>query len=389
MNIPFGRPIFDSSEFEALTVVMDSGRLVHGKVIDQFELDFGSYVGSPFAIASSSCTAGLHMAWLALGLGPGDDVLVSSQTHVASAHSISLVGARPIFIDSEALTGNLDLDILESRITPSTKAILIVHYLGTPVDMARVMSIASHHGLKVVEDCALALGATLDGRHVGTFGDFGVFSFYPVKHITSGEGGMVITQNIEHARKIKSLRAFGYEAKDENERASGIYDVSELGMNYRMSELHAAIGLVQLKKFRGFLEARRLNYQYYRSNFEPLAELGWSFLDQPNSSKFMSSHYAFVAVFNGRSDLSQRHIREDLANRGIGTSVYYPHPVPLLKYYRTAYGEAPQNFPNSSRISYRSIALPTAPHVGKAEIEFICDSLTVVSRASKQRGQHG
>lgn len=381
MKIPFGRPLIGSDEADAVKLVLESGQLVHGKYIRDFEEDFAEFTGAPEAIGVSSCTAGLHMAWLALGIGPGDEVLVSSQTHVASAHSISLVGAKPVFVDSEQTTGNLDLKLLEGLVSERTKAILVVHYLGTPVNMDIVGDFANSHGLRVVEDCALALGAKYDEQHVGTFGDFGAFSFYPVKHITSGEGGMVLASNPEHARKIRALRAFGYQAKDDDSRAKGLYDVDQLGMNYRMSEIHAAIGGIQLSKLPEFLKAREANYDRYASNFRTLEGLGWSFLDQPRDGTFQSSHYAFVASFSLLPSISQGVLRDRLSERGIGTSVYYPHPVPLLAYYREPQTKV-ENYPVASAISYKSIALPLGPHVTEGDVDFICGALRDLSNTA-------
>ena len=247
-----------------------------------------------------------------------------------------------------------------------------------------VCEFANAHGLRVVEDCALAVGAKFAGRHVGTFGDFGAFSFYPVKHITSGEGGMVLASNPENAKRIRALRAFGYQAKDDDSRAKGMYDVDQLGMNYRMSEIHAAIGGIQLRKLPEFLKSREANYDRFVSNFGTLEDLGWTYLLQPRDETFQSSHYAFVASFSSLPSISQGMLRDRLSERGIGTSVYYPHPVPLLNYYRRA-SQQVANYPVASGISYKTIALPLGPHVTSGDVDFICETLNDLT----QRGVRG
>lgn len=371
--------MIDSRELDLVKDVLDSGVLVHGPQIEEFEQRFRSFTGSQFAVGVSSCTAGLHMIWLALGLGPGDEVIVSSQTHVASAHSIELVGAKPVFVDSDSSTGNLDIGEIENLISSRTRAILVVHYLGTPVDMERVTEIGERYNLKIVEDCALALGAKFGGQHVGTFGTAASFSFYPAKHITSAEGGMVTTQFPEVERKIRSLRAFGYQAKDEMDRGRGMYDVVDLGMNYRMSEIHAAIGNAQLDKLPNFLETRKRNYESYVANVsEHLSDFGFTFLEQPSDSDFISSHYAFVLLFDKVHGLRQTELRSSLTAKGIGSSVYYPHPVPNLTYYAEKYGQN-KSFPNASRISYTGIALPLGPHVTKKDVGEIIFSIKEIA----------
>src|SRR3989338_6141324 len=179
--------------------VLDGPILVHGPKSKEFESDFAAYTKAPHAVSVSSCTAGLHLMYFSKGLGPGDEVIVPAQTHTATAHAVELCGAKPVFVDAEKKTGNIDIGKIEAAITKRTKAISVVHYLGMPVDMEKVVKIADKHNLFVVEDCALAIGSFFKGIHAGLHGDAGSFSFYPVKHITTAEGGMVITRHKEIA----------------------------------------------------------------------------------------------------------------------------------------------------------------------------------------------
>ena len=197
-KIPFGKPIVNNREQKIIQRVLSSGKFVHGPKSKQFEDDFKKFTGARDAISVSSCTAGMHLFYLTLNIGKGDEIILPAQTHVATAHAIELVGAKPVFVDSVFPTGNVDVSKIEAKITKKTKAITIVHYLGNPVDMIKVKAIAKKYKLYLLEDCALALGAKIKGKHVGLFGDAGFFSFYPVKHITTAEGGMIILNTISY-----------------------------------------------------------------------------------------------------------------------------------------------------------------------------------------------
>src|SRR5262245_44246089 len=200
--------IGDAERQAAMSVLMGH-QLVHGPVAKQFEAEFTRYVGGGAATTVSSCTAALHLAYFHFGIGAGDEVIVPAQTHVATAHAVEFTGATPVFVDADPATGNIAIDEIESCITERTRAICVVHYLGLPVDMDRVNTIAKRHNLFVVEDCALAVGSYYKGVHAGLLGDVGCFSFYPVKHITTGEGGMMISREKEVIQRAERQKAFG------------------------------------------------------------------------------------------------------------------------------------------------------------------------------------
>src|SRR2546426_9577004 len=191
-TIPFGAPMLGDGERQAVLDVLAGPILVHGPRTHEFEAEFARFTGAPRAVSVSSCTAGLHLVWFGLGLGPGDEIIVPAQTHTATAHAVELTGAKPVFVDSEPVTGNIDAGVVEHAITDRTRGLSVVHYLGEPAAMSALMAVARKRDLFVLEDCALAIGTSLDGLHAGLHGDAGCFSFYPVKHMTTAEGGMVI-----------------------------------------------------------------------------------------------------------------------------------------------------------------------------------------------------
>ena len=195
MKIPFGKPLIDHKEINLVTKVLKSGIYVHGPKSKEFEEKFKKFTKAKNAISVSSCTAGMHLIYFSLGIGKGDEVIVPAQTHIATAHAVELTGAKPVFIDCDNKTGNIDAQKIEEKINIRTKAICVVHYLGIPVNMKEIIKIARKKKLFVLEDCALSLGAKYNNIHTGLIGDAGVFSFYPVKHITTAEGGIVITNN--------------------------------------------------------------------------------------------------------------------------------------------------------------------------------------------------
>lgn len=371
-EIRFGQPLVGEAEKAAVLDVLNGPTLVHGPRTTAFEADFAAWTGAPRAVAVSSCTAAMHLAYFCLDIGPGDEVIVPAMTHVATAHAVELTGARPVFVDADPDTGNLDLDTLAQALSPRTKAISVVHFLGVPVDMARVMAFAQAHGLFVVEDCAVALGSRIDDIHVGLFGDIGAFSFYPVKHITTAEGGMVISRRPELAERIARARAFGVDRTPSERSTPGVYDVPTLGFNYRMSEIEAALGIEQIKRLDGFLDRRRRNDIRLRERLSTLPGIG---LFREPEPPMISSHYCRSILLAPDQASRRDQLAASLNGAGIGTSVYYPRPVPHMTYYAKKYGYSEDDFPVASRISTASIALPVGPHLDETDMERIADGV--------------
>ena len=360
-------------ERRAALDVLSGHILTHGPRVKLFEAAFAAFTRAPHAVAVSSCTAGLHLAYLHLGIGPGDEVVVPAQSHAATAHAVEYCGGKAVFVDSEPRTGNIDIDQISAAITDRTRAISVVHYLGLPVDMDRVLEIAKRHSLFVVEDCALALGATYRGVHAGLLGDVGCFSFYPVKHITTAEGGAVITRRPEVADSIAKLRAFGIDRNVVSERKTpGDYDVELLGLNYRMNEISAALGIEQMKRLPEILRKRRENYEALAAGLRGIDEIE---LLESSRGEFLSSYYCQSVVLREPLARQRPAIMESLGRQGVGVSVYYPRPIPHMTYYRKKYGYGDASFPVASRISYRSIALPVGPHVEPEDVAYIVAAL--------------
>jgi len=265
-KIEFARPIIGEEEKRAVVECLSSPQLVHGPRSLEFEESFATFMGGGFATSTSSATTALQLAYLTLGIGSGDEVIVPSLTHVATANAVLSVGAKPVFVDVNSHDGNVSIDQVIKAITPKTKAICVVHFLGVPVDMTGVMKVAKSNNLFVVEDCALALGARVEGTHVGLIGDFGAFSFYPAKHITTGEGGMLVSKEDNLINISKKIKAFYYDKNVGDRKIPGLYDIVGFGLNLRMSEIAATLGIVQLKRISGFLEKRKFNSELLYQN---------------------------------------------------------------------------------------------------------------------------
>jgi perosamine synthetase len=380
-NISFGRPIIGEAERAAVLDVLKGPILVHGPRATAFEDAFAAWTGAPHAVSVSSCTAAMHLVYFALGFGPGDEVIVPAQTHAATAHAVELTGAKAVFVDAERQTGNIDVPAIEAAITSRTRAIAVVHYLGVPVDMAAVNALARHHGLFVLEDCALAVGTRIDGTHAGLLGDVGCFSFYPVKHMTTAEGGMIITRDGELAAKLRHLRAFGVDRHAGERKIPGVYDVTALGFNYRMNEIEAAIGIEQVKRLNDMMGQRQANFSALHRRLKGQAHLQLFATPEQN---FQNSYYCLNVMLAAKLAPVRFEIVSRLNGRGVGTSIYYPKPVPHMTYYRNKYGFGVDTFSNAAWISDSCITLPVGPHLNGDDMAYVADVLlaTVVEFAA-------
>jgi len=367
-EIPFGRPWIDDDDRAAVMEVLKGPILTHGPRCKQFESDFATFLGSGHAVSTSSCMTSLSLAASDLGLGPGQEVIVPAMTHVATVHAVALTGATPIFVDCDPSTGNINIAELAASITPRSRAIFVVHFAGIPINMDALMSAAGE--LPVVEDCAIAIGSRWRDRHVGLFGHAGCFSFYPVKHITTGEGGMFVSADADVAARVARFRAFSVD-RDHGDRAvPGLYDVSALGTNGRMSELQAALGCTQVRKLPVILERRAANF---KALSERLIAAGVRILDC-DDPQATCSHYCVVARLPKAVQSRRNDLALSLKARGIGTSTYYPHPVPRLRAYQGRAGFDPSRFPGAVAIADHTIALPVGPHLSTDDMHLIADA---------------
>ena len=377
MKIPFGLPFIGKEEKNIVKNVLSQPILAHGNQTKKFENSFKKFTKSNYALSTSSCTAGMHLFYLSIGVKKGDEIILPTQTHVATAHAIEAVGGKPIFVDSNFLTGNIDVDEIEKKITKKTKVITVVHFVGIPANMIEICKIARKYKLYVLEDCALSLGSRIKNIHTGLWGDAGVFSFYPVKHITTGEGGMIISKNSKLEKKIKSLKSLGINKNFLDRNTPGLYDCKSFGLNLRMSEINSAIGNVQIKKIPKILKLRALNFKYLK---QKLDQFGKSIKIIQNQNKFFSSsNYCLVMVLREKKLYSNRKkIIKFLNNSGIGTSIYYPHPVSHMSYYKRKYNIKKNSFINAQEISNNSISLPIGPHLTKKKLDYIYKKLKII-----------
>jgi len=376
-KIPFARPFIGHEEKQAVADVLDGHILVHGPRTLEFEKKFARWTGCHNSVSVSSCTAGLHLAYFNLGIGPGDEVIVPAMTHVATAHAVELTGAKPVFVDAEIKTGNIDIDKIEEAITSNTKALSIVHFLGMPVDMDRINQIAAKHNLFVVEDAALAFGSKFKGTHAGLLGDIGVFSMYPVKHITTLEGGLILSKHSDVLKKTSLQRAFGVDRTHAERKIPGQYDVNMLGLNYRMNELQAALGICQIDRLDDFLRTRKKHHDILS---EKLIEAEGVHQFLSSHGDFLSSYYCKSVILTGGLANNRLEIIQELSRRDIGTSIYYPCPVPRLTYYKEKYGFQKGQFKVAETIAYQSIALPVGPHLGKGDAEHIAETFLDITK---------
>ncbi|RIA55385.1 DegT/DnrJ/EryC1/StrS family aminotransferase [Dichotomicrobium thermohalophilum] len=370
----------DMGEEEARAVadVVRSKWLSIGPRTAEFEAAFAEMMGTKHAVAVSSCTAALHLALKACGIGPGDEVLVPSYTFVASANAILYQGATPVFVDIGGPDDlNLDLSDLEARITPRTSAIIVVHLAGYAADMDRIMALADRHGLAVIEDACHAIGATyelgadpqLTGRKLGTIGAAGCFSFFANKNLVTGEGGMIVTDDDRIAEDARRSRAHGM-TKTSWDRAAGRasdYDVVDLGYNYRGTEITAALGLVQLGKLHGANARRKALTRRYEERLADCPSMTLPFTDRIDDA---GHHIMPIVLKDARSRTA---FREALKARGIQTSVHYP-PVHLFTHYRKRCPEQGP-LPKTLDVAAREVTLPLHPLLSDADVDTICDEV--------------
>ena len=371
-KIKFATPLINFREKKEILKVLSSGIYTQASKCRKFEQDFQKFTKAKYTTTVNSCTSGMHLFYYSMGLKKGDEVIVPAQTHVATAHAIELTGAKPVFVDSNLEDGNVDIEKIEKKINKKTKAICIVHFLGFPVEMDKLKKIARKNNLLLLEDCALSLGAKYKKIHTGLWGDAGVFSFYPTKQITSGEGGMIITNNKKIYDKIRIKKSLGVSKSFLERKVSGIYDTIDVGFNYRMSEIHAVIGLEQLKKFPYFLKSRRKNFFYLKQKIEKIKNIKILFSKYKNS---INAYYCMNILLLNKNLRERNLIITNLEKKNIGVSVNYPQPVPRMKYYKKKYGYKKNQFKNAEFISDKSISLPLGPHLTKKNLDHIVNSL--------------
>lgn len=355
--IPIAKPYIGDEEKQAVLDVMESGNLVQGPRVAALEAAWAETVGAQFAIATSSGTTALHVALLAHGIGPGDEVITSPFTFIASVNSIIYTGATPVFVDVREDTFNLDVDLLEASITPRTKAIMPVHLYGQACEMDRILDIAAKYGLVVIEDCAQSIGATWDGRQTGSFGT-GCFSLYATKNVMSGEGGMITTNDPAIAEQCRLLRAHGMKVR---------YYHDILGYNFRMLDLSAAIGLVQLGRLPQFNATRRRNAAFLNEHLKGVVTP----LTNPRSEHVW---HQYTVRF---TDSDRDEAIAKLSEAGVGYGVFYPVPASSQKHV-VDLGFGGAHVPVTDRIAKQVISLPVHPQLTQDDLERIVSVVNAI-----------
>lgn len=372
--LPYGHQWVDEADIEAVVRVLRSDRITQGPTVEAFERKVAEYCGARYAVAMSSGTAALHAACLAAGIGPGDEAITTPITFVATANAVVYCGGTPVFADIREDTLTIDPEAIERRITPRTKAVLPVDFAGLPADMDAIVEIARRHGLIVIEDAAHALGARYKGRRVGSLADMTVFSFHPVKPITTGEGGMVLTNDDTLYQRLVRLRHHGMvRHATPRQRGAWYYEIRELGHNFRLSDIQAALGLSQMNKLDGFIARRR---QIARRYDEALADMPLARPVEPEGY-FSSFHLYTVQLALDRLSAGRDTVFDALRAEGIGVQVHYP-PVHLHPYYRERFGHGPGGYPRAEAYFMRALTLPLFPAMTDRDVDDVVAALEKV-----------
>jgi perosamine synthetase len=362
VQIPVARPAIGQDEISAVTAVLESGMLASGERVVEFEKKFADYCGTTHAVAINNGTAALHAALLAADIGVGDEVIVPSFSFIATASAVSMTGAKPIFVDVNEQTFGIDPAQVEGSVTPKTKAVIGVHLFGQPFDVPGIQQVCESHNLTLIEDAAQAHGAMYNGEKTGGFGQFGCFSFYATKNMTTGEGGMVTTSDKAYNERLRLLINHGQSEK---------YLHTRLGYNYRMTDVAAAIGLVQLKKLEKFNIRRRKNAEYYDSHISvkglvtPAVALGMHHV-----------YHQYVIRLTDEFPMKRADFMEYLKVKGIGTAVHYPIPIHHQPVYARA--NEPDSCLVSTSLASSVLSIPVHPLLDQKELAYICDAINRV-----------
>lgn len=362
MNIPVAKPIISHEEVAAVSEVLLSGMIASGPKVTAFEREFAGLCRSSHAVAVSNGTTALHAALLAAGIGPGDEVIVPAFTFFATASSVSMCGAKPVFCDIDEKTFNIDPSAIGNLVTGRTKAVIGVHLFGQPFDVDAVKETCSAKNLTLIEDAAQAHGALYHGEPVGGLGDYACFSFYATKNLITGEGGMVTTNNKAAMERLRIIINHGQSEK---------YLHTRLGYNYRLTDIAAAIGLVQLKKLEKFNSRRRKNAQYLSSNIKHKG-LITPFVADGIQHVF----HQYVLRITGEFPMKRQEFMDYLKGKGVGSAIHYPIPLHQQPYYGSSEGDDP--CPVATKAAAEVLSLPVHPALDGRELAYICDTINRV-----------
>lgn len=354
-TIPIAKPIIGDNEINEVVKVLKSGELTQGRWVEEFEGDFAKFTNTKFAVATSNGTTALHLALLSLGIGAGDEVITTPFTFIASTNAILYVGAKPVLVDIDPKTFNINPNLIEEKITSKTKAILPVHLFGLPADMKKILEISKKYKLFVLEDAAQAHGAKIGNQMTGNFGDLAAFSFYPTKNITTSEGGMITTNNELLAKKLKMLRNHGMEKR---------YHHDMLGFNFRMTNIQAAIGKHQLKRLNDFNKKRRENAQFLSKHLSGLDKIQTPFIPAGFTHVF---HQYTILIKDGKE--KREKLIEYLNKNRVGNMIYYPIPVHKQEFMKDMYHGVKLGI--TEQLSEQVLSLPIHPSLTKENLKRI------------------
>lgn len=383
MNIPITKAIFDQDELTLIQEPLKSGWVVQGKFVKQFEDMFSVMTGARHSVAASSCTTAMHIAVAALGLKPGDEVIVPAFTWIATPNCVEYMGAKPVFVDVDLRTFNIDVDQIESRITPRTKGIIPVHLFGLSADMSPILELARRHGLWILEDAACGFDSWYKRAHVGTFGEFGAFSFHPRKAITTGEGGMLTTGSDELASLARTLRDHGASRSDldrhEQRYSFLLAEYHHLGFNFRMTDIQGALGVAQMAKADRIMKSRREGAARYDGLLKDVEWLQLPF----RHADYVHGYQSYVCLFKPEEPtLESCQSMFDRRNRIMGAleaggivTRQGTHAPPHLDYYAKKYSIAPEDFPNAYMAERLSLTLPLYAGMTEAESAQVVEAL--------------
>jgi dTDP-4-amino-4,6-dideoxygalactose transaminase len=367
--IVFGSPSIGPDEIEAVTRTLETSWIGSGPRVHELEEKFARYVGATHAVATSSCTAALHLAMVASGIGPGDEVITTSMTFCATVNAIIHAGATPVLVDCDPVTRNIDPVAVEAAVTPHTKALLPVHFAGRPANMDALGETAKRHGIVVIEDAAHAIESGYHGKKIGSLSPLTCFSFYVTKNMTTGEGGMLTTDDGDLANRIRVAGLHGLSADAWSrfaDKGYKHYEVVYPGFKYNLTDMAAAIGLVQLPKLPAWLERRREIWRRYDEAFRDLPVE----LPAPEEPDTVHARHLYTLLLREDAPLNRDVFLQKMHERRIGTGVHY-RALHLHPYYRDRFGLVPEQFPNAARIGERTASLPLSAKLGTLDVERI------------------
>lgn len=370
--IPYGQQWIDEDDIAAVVSALKSDWMTQGPKIEEFEKAMAKYCGAKYGVAVSSGTAALHSAYAVVGIGPGDEVIMSPLTFSATASSVTFCGGKPVFADIDPQTLNIDPDEIVKKITARTKAIAPVDFAGHPCEYERILDIAKRHRLLLIEDASHALGSEYKGTRLGALADMTVLSFHPVKHIATGEGGMVLTNHEDWYEQLKIFRHHGIVKKPE--QGGWYYEIEKPGNNYRITDLQCALGLSQLKKLDQFIARRREIVARYNKGFNGMEEL----ITPQEALYARSSYHIYVVQLQlDKFQVGRREIFNALRAKGIGVQVHYM-PLHLHPYYARTFGYKKGDFPRAEAYYERALTLPLFPKMSDQDVERVISTFKEV-----------